>query len=469
MNLVSILDRPQVLQALVKVAAQFAPGIPSKVNREAPRFIKTPEVWNLAIQSHKAKRAGQHYDLRLIDNKTGKAYSWALRNLPTAPGEKVLAKLQPTHTAGYATWEGEIESGYGAGTVKLFQHDKIEVLKSDLNHVLFNVYKSNGDTERYALINTGGDNWLYYNVTPTRKTRPEIPSAKVSFPKIKPTTIDPFNANQIIAPKVDGAANVFVLRKNKPIETYSYRPSRRGAIKLIDHTFRLPLYRETPPPELDKTVLMGEVFARKPNGKVQSVQRTGSVLLSNVWRSRELQKKTPLDYFVYDILKYKGKDVSQFPYEKKIELLNEVTNKTGLRMPIMAHTPDAKINLIKRISSGKYPLTHEGFVVYEKDKSVPIKAKFTKDFDAYLRNVYPGEGKLSQSMGRVSYSFTPKGPIIGRVGGGFKESLRKQIWEHPKQYRGKLMRIYAQDQLPSGALRMPQFLDFREMEKWKTK
>lgn len=445
----------------------YAPGIPDKYNKPPQRFIEKSEVWQRAVQKHDALRAGTHYDLRIVDPKTGEAHSWALRNLPASPGMKVLAVQQPVHTAEYATWSGKIESGYGAGHVRLFSDDKIDVIKSQPGEILFNVYKTNGDTERYALIHTGGDNWLYYNYTPTRETRPEIPTEKPHFKSIEPALIDTTNPNQYIAGKIDGAANVFVLRKNKPIEVYSYRPSKRGASKLIDHTFRTPLYTNTVPATLDKTVLFGEVFARKQNGEAAPLQTTAGILLSNVWKARDKQQQTPLDHIIYDVRRFKGRDVTQAPYAQKIQMLEQVQKELpALKMPFIAKTPADKQALINEITSGKHPLTQEGFIVYNLDQPVPMKSKFVQDYDVYLREVLPGKGRLASSMGRVGYSLTREGPIKGYVGGGFSDKLRQEIYSNPKKYIGLPMKIYAQAQLPSGAFRMPEFKEWRTAEKF---
>ena len=446
----------------------YAPGLPEKENKPAQRYFVKPEIWQRAVQEHKAKRAGLHYDLRLVDPKTGQAHSWAMRNLPTMPGEKVLATQQPVHTADYATWSGEIPEGYGAGTVKLFSDDKIEVIKSEPNEILFNVYKSDGDTDRYALIRTGGDQWLYYNYTPTRITRPEIPSEKPHFKSVSPTETDVSSPRHFLSPKIDGAANVFVLRKHKPVEVYSYRPSLRGKSKLIDHTFRLPLYQKTKvPPSLNKTVLFGEVFAKDESGKTAPLQTTAGILLSNVWKAREKQKETPLDHIIYDVIKYKGKDVSQEPYERKLELINKITDEMPqLHAAPVARTPLEKDILLRQLHAKAHPLTHEGFVIYDLDKPVPMKAKFVEDYDVYLRDVLPGQGRLSSSMGRVAYSLKPGGPVTGYVGGGFSDKLRQEIWKNPKKFINLPMKVYAQAQLPSGALRMPEFLEFRTAEKF---
>jgi len=448
--------------------SEFAPGIPSRHLKELPR-ISSPQEMRLAIQSHKAKRAGQHYDLRIVDDKSGKAYSWAVKNLPTNPGDKTLAVLQPTHTAAYSTWEGKIESGYGAGDVSLFKQDKIEVLKAEPSKITFNVYKSNGDTERFAMINTAGDDWLFHNVTPTRQTRPEIPTSKPSYKSVDINKLDPTKKHEIWAPKIDGALNVFLLRKDKPIETYSYRPSIKSENKIIDHTFRLPYYSSKVPKALKgSTVVLGEVFARNRDGEVLPSTETSARLLSNVWRSRELQQNAPLDNVVYNVLRYQGRDVSNKPYREKLELLKRITaSMPQLKLPPLAQNPEQKVELLKTVQEGTHPLSREGIVVYDLDQSTPMKSKITEDYDVHVRDIFPGEGKYKgKAAGGFTYSHTAEGPIAGNVGGGFSDEIRKQMWEHPELWKGQVARVFAQQKLPSGALRMPIFKDIRP-EMWK--
>lgn len=450
------------------MAEEFAPGLPSKTNKEIPR-ISSPEIWRMAIQSHKANVAGAHYDLRIVDDKTGKAYSWATRYLPTNPGDKVLAKLQPVHTAEYSTWSGRIESGYGAGTVKLFDQDKIELTKADPEHLTFNVYKTNGDTERYALIHTGGDDYLFMNTTPTRKTRPEVPDTKPSYKSLAISQLDPTKSDEIWSPKIDGALNAFVLQSGKPIETYSYRPSVKSDVKLIDHTYRLPYYKTSVPRGLKgHTVLLGEVFARDHHGEALPSADTSARLLSNVWRSRELQKQGPLDSVVYNILRYQGRDVSQKPYKEKLELLKRVTSAVPqLKLAPLAVTTEQKTQLLKDIVGKQHPLSREGVAIYNLAHHTPMKAKVTEDYDVHIRDVFPGEGKYKDvGAGGFTYSHSPEGPIAGRVGGGFSDEQRIDMLKNPEKYKGQVARVFAQQQLPSGALRMAIFKDLRP-ELWK--
>ena len=67
-----------VLRKLAAIAlpakGEFAPGIPrSRAIKPIPRVKSTrPQTWGMAIQTHEARRAGPHLDLRLVD-KSGKA------------------------------------------------------------------------------------------------------------------------------------------------------------------------------------------------------------------------------------------------------------------------------------------------------------------------------------------------------------------------------------------------------------
>jgi hypothetical protein len=143
------------LKYFLKIS-EYAVGLPDKNNiSEVPTV--SDAIWNMSIQTHSAKRAGKHLDLRMSNPKTGPAYSWAVRHWPE-PGEKRLAIRQPDHTRDYMRWEGDIPSGYGAGEVALKNYGKITVETSSPNKINF----STGD-ERYTLLKTKDNRWLIIN------------------------------------------------------------------------------------------------------------------------------------------------------------------------------------------------------------------------------------------------------------------------------------------------------------------
>ncbi len=103
----------------------FAPGIP-----EGRQILPLPSfegIWQLSIQEHIADRSGPHWDLRLSDGG-GRAHSWAIprRDWPES-GSVRLAIQQPTHRSEYASWQGSIPSGYGAGEVRLIKNTPVPV------------------------------------------------------------------------------------------------------------------------------------------------------------------------------------------------------------------------------------------------------------------------------------------------------------------------------------------------------
>ena len=149
----------KILSGIVKKAArrEFAPGIP--ISRKVHKIPNKTGKWDMVVQLHDAKKAGKHWDLRLIEPGTTRAHSFAI---PRArfPGKKdkmLLAIQQPTHTADYAlNFEGEISAGtYGAGKVTQELREKINVLKSNDKSIKF----ERPDGKRYTMFRTDGINW----------------------------------------------------------------------------------------------------------------------------------------------------------------------------------------------------------------------------------------------------------------------------------------------------------------------
>ena len=141
-----------------KKTDEFAPGIPAARTIDPIPSVRN-RAWDLAIQLHEARRAGKHFDLRLVDPKTNKAHSFAVpkARLPTLRDRMLLAVQQPTHTADYAlNFEGTIPEGtYGAGKVTLPIREKVQIIKSNANRIQF----ERQDGDRFTLFRTKGLHW----------------------------------------------------------------------------------------------------------------------------------------------------------------------------------------------------------------------------------------------------------------------------------------------------------------------
>lgn len=84
----------------------------------SPLFLANQKVL-LTRQRHEAKRAGLHYDYRIVVGD--KAYSWATKKEMPGPGKSILLFEQPVHDATYALSKEVIipDGEYGAGRTTL--------------------------------------------------------------------------------------------------------------------------------------------------------------------------------------------------------------------------------------------------------------------------------------------------------------------------------------------------------------
>jgi len=144
---------------------EFAPGIPRSKRIYAIPDKAANKQWVMAVQEHHARKAGKHWDLRLVDPETGFAHSWAVPKSRLPEGnQKVLAVRTPTHTEQYALNFGAHEKqtigkGYGSGTVEMVHKEPVKIIKADNNQVQFDRIIGD-DNERLTLFRTKGDAWL---------------------------------------------------------------------------------------------------------------------------------------------------------------------------------------------------------------------------------------------------------------------------------------------------------------------
>ena len=209
--------------------------------------------------------------------------------------------------------------------------------------------------------------------------------------------------------------------------------------------------------------------------RVLRPQELGGLLNSSVAKSIQDQRErqVKLRNAVYDIQQLGNKPIDWHvtPRLERRDMIRKVLEHLPpetFHISEAAETPEAAQRLWQQIQSGEHPITREGVVMHPLH-GPPTKGKILEDVDVYYRQAFPGKGKHEGSgAGGFEYSLTPDGPIIGKVGTGFTDELRRSLFENDQDYAGRIARIQSQEQLPSGAYRAPSFLAFHEDQPYAT-
>jgi GNAT superfamily N-acetyltransferase len=384
------------------------------------------------------------------------------------PGEKFYLPQVETHTREYAARKGEFElpAGYGKGTVTGSGLRPVDVHYSEPGKLRFSLLEGKNPQD-YILVRSP-KGWVIHNFSPTAEAGVRgskgfaIPQAKPAY-KEKPTTSVEFDDPRVIhQAKIDGAhVTVHIPNKDSQVRVFSYRPTEAGT-GVIEHTHKLPSYHTLRAPgSLAGTVLRGEAWAAGPDGKALPAERIGGLLNAGVARSRELQQEHgPLRLSVFDVVRHKGKLMENAPYAEKLEVLRQVAKEMPqLELPPTAETPEEKLKLFTRIQEGKEPVTREGIVAWHLDRPLPTKIKFRPDVDAEVVGVFPGKGKHEGRAGGLVVKL-PGSEATTRVGTGFSDQMRKELWERQHEIVGRVARVATQQVFPSGKMRAPAFKDF---------
>jgi hypothetical protein len=441
-------------------------GIPDRSVYGDPASVRAGQLLDWVVQRHKARRAGEHYDVRFGTPESG-LYSWAVRKGVPGPGKKHLAVQQPLHEYAYKDFRGEIPSGYGAGTVTTHDTGHVLVTKVTPNGIHFSTAHRRFP-ERFVLTR-GKDakKWLLINTTPTKVVPHEKLHYKVVEPEKAEAMIESLRPGSSVQAKIDGAAGLTQLL-DRHFEVLSYR-TRKDTGGPIFHTERVTGGRPEVriPPALRGTVLRGEIYGTQ-DGLAIPPQRLGGLLNAALGRSlaEQARDKIEMKNLVFDVERFGKKNIPKsVPYPERLRMAAKALRHLPpeyFHLPEEARTPEAAKSLWDLVRSGKHPLTREGLVIHP-PTGTPAKVKLRDEFDVHLRDVFPGLGKYhGVGAGGFRYSWTPTGPIVGHVGTGLSDTLRKDMLADPAAYLGRVARVSAQEKLPSGALRAPALIALHE-------
>lgn len=456
-------EKKAATPAIRKGPGEFAPGIPSdlgihSIPKVRPR-ADNPE-WVASLSMHPAARRGDHHDLRLIDPK-GRAHSWAFENVPE-PGKSTYAVQQPTHKKRYALRDKPytIPEGYGATRPGAQVEPKfvspVEVVEASNDKVRFLRHEGQ-QTQEFVARKLSPEMgrikpmWALHNATKNRNTGEgkKIPSSKPKYREIRPEAIDLNDQEQVMTPKLDGAHVLVNLpgKGDKFARVFSYRPTARET-GLIEHTFKFQDFQKRKGSDsVRNTMVRAECWATDKDGKAIPAEQLGGLLNAGVLKSRQKQKEMGVQLRLtgFDVVRHNGRNMEKKPFAEKLEVLNRVNKVTRgfVELPEIASTPDQKKKMLEDIKQRSRKDTDEGVVLHSINKAEPpTKAKFKPDVDVYVRKVFDKpKGKARGHAGGFEYSFTPDGPIVGRVGTGFDHPARQDMLENPEKYIGRVAKV----------------------------
>jgi hypothetical protein len=456
---------------LLKLAKEFAPGIPARKIEDIPTVPHEGEnkTWQFSAAKHPAAVRGDHIDLRLVDER-GRAHSWATNRLPE-PGEGSFAAQQPTHTGRYALRKKPfaIPPGYGGTrpgekvTPLVVQPTEVISANNERVHLLRHHGQETDELVLRKLPVTEGKKplWMLRNVT---KRRGDLPDYKPKYKDTRPADIDFENTDQVMLPKLDGSHALLELNNGEMMRVYSYRPTARKT-GVIEHTFKFPGFQNVKgTPETARTLVRAEVWGSDKAGKAISAAQLGGILNSSVPNARrKLDEGVLMRLTGIDVVRHKGKNMEGAPFGEKLKVLQQVTDATKgvVELPEMARTAEEKRKLLSAIESGSYPATKEGVVLRSlKSGAPPVRSKFRPDTDVYVTGVFTKpRGEARGMAGGFTYSHAPGGPTVGRVGTGFTQAERQRMLRAPEEYVGRAAKVLSLGKT-EGALRAPSFAEW---------
>ena len=209
-----------------------------------------------------------------------------------------------------------------------------------------------------------------------------------------------------------------------------------------------------PGPKQDGTLFRGELF--HPDGAA----RVGGILNSLPANARAIQdERGPVEFYVWDLAKLRGKGVEEIPYEKRralyVQAVEDIRcfNKAWHTIPQMPRGLNPLRFYESIINDPRGLPWAEGVVVkYLGPDNKWFKCKDRDTLDLAVVEFVPGTGKYAGSLGAI----VVEGPtgVRSEVGSlQITDAQRQWVWDNQDLLRGQVAEIKAMGVTDSGAIR----------------
>lgn len=422
-----------------------------------------------------------------------KAYAkFAIRKgLPLEENGKVMAIENAPHLVD--DFNGEIKDGYGKGFKKLVYSGRAIIKVGERRHIgKINIHQHNAEkaglhfdfvaegvepgTKQFeAKIDDGTYKGRYAVVRPdkfdqgkgqvliTRMKDRGVVLAKPSFNLksvdfLKELEAHPEDA--IVEWKPDGSLANVLIHDGKAIfrshrdtgETYYDKlPALES---LANHSPLMSSRLLFPSPDLDETVIRGELF--HPEGAA----RVGGILNSGSVKAVEYQSKHgPVVFYAWDEVQHKGKDISGLPYQQRRDILESdigTIRRFNPNWHVVPRATSSFSGFYNRIITDPRGLPwSEGVVVKrgsESSGSPWYKVKHRDTVDVRVVSIQEGTGKREGSVGQMVVE-TESGARSEVGSFQVNDEQLKWMWNNRDILEGQVAEIHVQEITKSGAVR----------------
>ena len=351
--------------------------------------------------------------------------SWAIpKNLPDSPSVNHLAVHTEDHPLEYASFEGSIPKGeYGGGKVIIWDSGTYETEKfrdpgvdgsgghgeqSDKKGEVIVTLHGSKISGRYALIQTGGKNWLAH------RTKEQ--------PQPAPTDLAPMLATHGSVAKLkasqwsfEGKWDGYRLLMDADHGAMTLR-SRSGR----DVTAEYPQLESVAADLADHHVLLdGEVVALDGSG------------VPSFGEMQNRARSTRVEFWAFDLLYLDGRSLLNVKYADRRKLLEALAVGSSLILPELI--PGEGAEALEHARQRRW----EGVVAKKRDSTYQpgrrsaawIKDKNWNTQEVVIGGWRQGEGGRSSGIGALLMGIPGEGGLdfVGRVGTGFTDRMLAEL------------------------------------------